>query len=154
MVPFNVLEPVTTPNTLNVKQPKIRTAFADAVAALAARGVRPDAALGDYQYVRRDGKRLPIHGGRNSAGVYNMINTSRDQAGNVDVGDGTSFLMVVEFDGRGCPEARTLLASSQSSNPLSKHHADQTARFSAKQWLPGLLCAPGQPMGRARQITE
>lgn len=145
-VPFDAREPVRTPRGLDVTVPRVRTAFADAVAALTARGIRAEATLGEVQFVHRERKRIPLHGGPDTAGVYNLIHTRRDPGGRVlDVSDGTSFLLAVEFTGRPCPNARTLLANSQSSDPRSPHHADQTARFSAKKWLPGLLCAPGRP---------
>ncbi len=47
---------------------------------------------------------------------------------------GTSFVMAVELTPRG-PRARTLLTYSESANPASPHHTDQTVLFSQKQWV-------------------
>jgi acyl-homoserine-lactone acylase len=47
---------------------------------------------------------------------------------------GTSFVMAVEQTPRG-PRARTLLTYSESANPTSPHHTDQTVLFSRKRWV-------------------
>jgi acyl-homoserine-lactone acylase len=47
---------------------------------------------------------------------------------------GSSFMMVAQLTPRG-PVARTLLSYSESSNPDSPHHGDQTRLFAAKRWV-------------------
>ncbi|MFL6073790.1 MAG: penicillin acylase family protein [Mycobacteriales bacterium] len=47
---------------------------------------------------------------------------------------GSSFVMAVTL-GRSGPRARTLLTYSESANPASPHHADQTLLFARKQWV-------------------
>ena len=43
--------------------------------------------------------------------------------------------------GRGsCPDARTILTYSQSTNPGSPFYNDQTKLFSKKKWVPDLFC--------------
>ena len=42
--------------------------------------------------------------------------------------------MAVELTPHG-PRARTILTYSQSANPASPHHRDQTVLFSHKQWV-------------------
>ncbi|MEJ3659131.1 penicillin acylase family protein [Actinomycetes bacterium KLBMP 9759] len=97
-----------------------RTALAAAWLAL---GETADDPLGDHQFIERDGKRIPMHGGPSSSGVYNLINMADG-----DVADGSTFLMAVEFTDAECPVARTLMAPRD------------PQLFSAKQWQPGLLC--------------
>ncbi|SDN46356.1 penicillin acylase family protein [Allokutzneria albata] len=133
LVPFNPADPVRTPRSLDIDDPRVRAAFTKAVNEL---GHAPDAPLRDHQFALDGrGKRIPVHGGANALGVYNLIETSQGRA----VG-GTSFLFAVRFTGNACPEARTILANSQSSDPASPHFADQTELFAAKRWLPGRLC--------------
>ncbi|WP_086818957.1 penicillin acylase family protein [Allokutzneria sp. NRRL B-24872] len=134
LIPFNPADPVRTPRALDIDNPRVRAAFTKAVTSL---GHAPDAPVRDHQFaLNSKGKRVPMHGGDNALGVYNLIETtSEGQA----VG-GTSFLFAVRFTGNACPEARTILANSQSSNPASPHFSDQTELFAAKRWLPGRLC--------------
>jgi acyl-homoserine-lactone acylase len=54
---------------------------------------------------------------------------------------GSSFIQVVQFDGTGCPDARTILTYSQSTNPRSPHYADQTKLFSQSQWTTDHFCS-------------
>jgi acyl-homoserine-lactone acylase len=48
---------------------------------------------------------------------------------------GSSFIQVVQFDGDGCPDTRTILTYSQSTNPRSPWSSDQTRMFARKQWV-------------------
>ncbi|MFB9904868.1 penicillin acylase family protein [Allokutzneria oryzae] len=149
LVPFNPADPVRTPRSLDIEHPRVRAAFTKAAAEL---GHEPDAPVRDHQYALRDGRRIPVHGGSNELGVYNLVETDREG----QVHGGTSFLFAVRFNGTACPEARTVLANSQSSNPRSPHHTDQIELFAAKRWLPGLLCATQDrytaPLDRPRTV--
>ncbi len=51
---------------------------------------------------------------------------------------GTSFIMVLDYTDAG-PDAQAILTYSQSGDPSSPHFADQTERFSNKQWRPILF---------------
>jgi acyl-homoserine-lactone acylase len=42
--------------------------------------------------------------------------------------------------GSSCPDARTILTYSESTNPSSPFYADQTKLFSRKKWVPDLFC--------------
>jgi acyl-homoserine-lactone acylase len=143
-VPFDLADPVRTPNTLNTANPVVRKALLDAVADLRAANIPFDAPLGEHQYTERGGERFPVGGGRPELGVFNVIASDWDR-GYPAIGAGlgsnsSSYLHVVAFDGDRCPETRTLLAYSQSSDPLSPHHADQTALFSRGQWVTERFC--------------
>jgi acyl-homoserine-lactone acylase len=143
-VPFDVADPVHTPNTLNTANPVVRQALLDAVADLRAAGIPFDAPFGEYQYTERGGERFPIGGGSPELGVFNVVASEWDR-GYPSIGahlgsNSTSYLHVVAFDGDRCPEARTLMAYSQSSDPLSAHHADQTALFSRGEWVTERFC--------------
>jgi acyl-homoserine-lactone acylase len=86
--------------------------------------------------------RFPISGGTNVLGVYNATEATWDaqNGGYTDVPFGPTVLQVTWFDGDSCPESRTVLAYSQSSDPTSSHHTDQTALFSREQWITARFC--------------
>ncbi|MET9392973.1 penicillin acylase family protein [Streptomyces sp. NPDC006624] len=141
-VPFSAADPVRTPRTLNTGAPGFATALADAVAELRAAGIALDAPLGAHQFVVRDGGRLPMPGGAGRLGVWNVLEPRWDPAGGgyTQVPFGTSHLQAVGWDDSRCPVARTLLTYSQSSNPHSPHHADQTRLFSGEKWVTSRFC--------------
>ncbi|MDX3187937.1 penicillin acylase family protein [Streptomyces sp. MN03-5084-2B] len=140
-VPFDPKAPLTTPNTLNVGDAGIQRAFGDAIAELRAAGLAPDARLRDGQSVTRNGDRLPIHGAQGLLGVLNVMTPQWDPArGNTEVAHGSSFIQVVGFSGRGCPDASTLLTYSQSANPASPYFSDQTKLYSRGEWVKSRFC--------------
>ncbi|HEV2784074.1 MAG TPA: penicillin acylase family protein [Actinophytocola sp.] len=140
-VPFDPADPIGTPNTLNTSLPAVQQALGDAIADLQRAGIAPDAPLGAHQYVVRNGRQIGIHGGHTAQGVLNMIIGRWDPArGNTEVQHGSSHMQVVSFTGGHCPDAVTLLSYSQSSDPTSAHHADQTREFSAGRWVRSRFC--------------
>jgi acyl-homoserine-lactone acylase len=132
-VPFDVKDPVHTPNTLNTDNPATVRAFTDAVAELAASGVPVDAPTGAYQYVDRNGQRFPIGGGRPETGTFNVVTSDWDH-GYHGIGQGragtnsSGYVRVVAFNGTPCPDARAVLAYRQ------------PELFSAKQWITERFC--------------
>ncbi|CAM3330083.1 penicillin acylase family protein [Kibdelosporangium persicum] len=140
-VPFNAADPIRTPNTLNTDSPAVRKAFTDAVAELRAAKIPLDAPLGQYQYVVRNGEQIPVHGAPNNLGVLNMQVPVWDPAkGNTELLHGSSYIQAVSFDGDRCPDVRTLLTYSQSTDPTSPHFADQTKLYSQGEWVRGRFC--------------
>jgi acyl-homoserine-lactone acylase len=140
-VPFDPKAPLTTPNTLNVGDPGIQRAFGDALVELRAAGLAPGARLRDGQSVTRNGERIPIHGAQGQLGVLNVMTPVWDPArGNTEVAHGSSFIQVVGFSGRGCPDSSTLLTYSQSANPASPYFSDQTKLYSRGEWVKGRFC--------------
>ncbi|MFI8228848.1 penicillin acylase family protein [Streptomyces sp. NPDC085900] len=141
-VPFSAADPVRTPNTLNTAAPGFATALADAVAELRAKGTALDTRLGDHQYVVRGGERIPVPGGSNRLGVWNVIEPTWDAASGAytEVPFGSSHIQAVGWDGGGCPVARTLLTYSQSSNPNSPHYSDQTRLLAGERWVTARFC--------------
>ncbi|MEU6848141.1 penicillin acylase family protein [Streptomyces sp. NPDC046716] len=141
-VPFSAADPVRTPNTLNTRAPGFATALADTVTELRAAGIPLDGKLGDHQFVVRDGRRIPVHGGTESLGVWNKVEPTWDAAGGgyTEVVHGSSYIQAVGWDGGRCPVARTLLTYSQSSNPNAAHFSDQTRLFSGSKWVTERYC--------------
>jgi acyl-homoserine-lactone acylase len=140
-VPFSAADPVRTPNTLNTASPGFARALTNAVAELRAAGTPLDAPLGEHQFVVRNGKRIPVHGGTEALGVWNKIEPVWSPAGGyTEVVTGSSHIQAVGWDGGRCPVARTLLTYSQSSNPRSPHYSDQTELFSDERWVTSRFC--------------
>ena len=141
--PFNAADPVGTPNGLNIANPLVWRAFGDAVADLRGAGIPLDGTLRKYQIdLRPDGTATPYHGGPGTLGVFNALNVSWNATkGYVGpLGHGSSFIQAVSFTGSGCPDARTILTYSQSTNPRSAHYADMTRLFSRSGWVVDHFC--------------
>lgn len=141
-VPFDPADPVRTPRGLNTAAPGVGKALADTVTELKAAGIALDAPLGEHQFVVRNGKRIPVGGGTESLGIWNKIEPVWNPAagGYAEVSAGSSYIQAVGWDGSRCPVARTLLTYSQSSNPNSPHHSDQTRLFSGERWVTSRFC--------------
>ncbi|MEO7731348.1 MAG: penicillin acylase family protein, partial [Kofleriaceae bacterium] len=139
-VPFDPADPVGTPRGLRLTDPAVATAVRAALAAatteLDADGVDITRPWGELQ---RSASGIPIHGGGgdkfNDGGddIYNTIN-SRLHDGVFEPYYGSSIVLAISFEG-GVPSAQGALAYSQSSDPASPHYADQTERFSRKDWI-------------------
>ncbi|MEN8651369.1 penicillin acylase family protein [Streptomyces sp. 21So2-11] len=141
-VPFSAADPVRTPNTLNTAAPGFATALTGAVAELRAAGIALDAPLGKHQFVVRNAKRIPIHGGTESLGIWNKVEPVWNPAGGgyTEVTTGSSYIQAVGWDGGRCPQARTLLTYAQSSNPESPYFSDQTELYSGERWVTSRFC--------------
>lgn len=134
-VPFDPADPVHTPNSLDTGKSAVRAAFGRAVLALRKAGIPLDAPLSDVQKVTRNGEQIPIHGSLSELGVLNVIAPGQGADGKLDIVFGSSFIQQVRFTADGPPQTSSLLTYSQSANPNSPHHADQTKLFSAGQWV-------------------
>ncbi|MFI9387697.1 penicillin acylase family protein [Kutzneria sp. NPDC052558] len=139
LVPFDPKQPATTPNTVNTNSIVLRQALANAVQQMAALHVPVDAPLSAAQHTTVGGPDIAIPGCGNPEGCYNIVSGVGSGALGADGRFspsifGSSFMMVAELSPRG-PVARTLLSYSESANPASPHHGDQTALFAAKKWV-------------------
>ncbi|MEU8953519.1 penicillin acylase family protein [Streptomyces sp. NPDC048518] len=157
-VPFSAADPVRTPNTLDTAQPGFRTALADAVTELTAADIALDAPLRENQYVVRGRKRIPVSGGTESLGVWNKVEAQWDPArGYTEVVHGSSHIQAVGWSDGRCPEARTLLTYSQSSDPLSPHYSDQTKLYAKERWVTSRFCEKdilGDPALKVVRVHE
>jgi acyl-homoserine-lactone acylase len=152
--PFNPADPVHTPNTLNTDSPQVRNAFGDALNDLAAAHIPIDAPLGQHQFATRRGTKIPIHGGPGTDGDFNAINVKWVPGKGVSEPEhGSSYVQVVTWGRGSCPDARTILTYSQSTNPGSPFYNDQTKLFSKKKWVPDLFCRAAVVRG-TKSITR
>jgi acyl-homoserine-lactone acylase len=147
-VPFDRDHPLTTPRGIDGDNPDVQRSFADTVQLLQANRV--------LRTPRWAGVILP--GCPGERGCFNVIEASDSSGQLISAGpgsgraaplprtrgrrsnDGTvsifgsSFIMAVELTAHG-PRARTLLTYSESANPNSPHHTDQTVLFAHGRWV-------------------
>jgi acyl-homoserine-lactone acylase len=133
--PFDPADPVNTPNTLDAANPQVLAALEKATDQLAALNIPLDAPLGSVQRETRGEERIPIHGGAGPEGVFNVISVEdlEPALGWTSIRHGASWIMTVEFTPEG-PVSQGVLSYSQSTNPNSPHHSDQTRLYSEKGW--------------------
>ena len=134
---FDPANAVHTPAKLDKSNPAVLAALETAVDKLAELKIPLDAKLGDVQAETRNGVRIPIHGGAGPEGVFNVISVQNDslepEKGWTSIRHGASWIYVVEFTDAG-PKSQGFLSYSQSTDPTSPHHSDQTELYSKKGW--------------------
>ena len=139
-VPFDVGDPVNTPNGLNTGDEAVRlaviAAMKGALAKLDEHGIAIDARLGDIQYAPRNGKYIPVPGGDGLAGMFSMIITElAGPEGYTPIIHGNSYMQVISWDEAGNLDPRAILTYSQSPEPDSPYYADQTELYAQGRWL-------------------
>lgn len=131
-IPFDPAKPLETPRGLNTASSRPLEALARAAERLAKAEIPLNKPLGEIQFIERNGKRIPLHGGL----IFNRISlTLKPGVGYTEpIGSADSYLQVVTFDDKG-PIADTLLVNSQSSDPDSPWYADQAELYAGKEWV-------------------
>lgn len=138
---FDPGDPVGTPRRLATANPLVAQALGGAVSDLRGAGIPLDAPLGDWQVDSRGTSPVPIHGGNGDTGIFNAMNVEWDPGrGFPEIAHGATFMMASELRGA-CPPTRTLVAYSQSSDPRSPHHQDQTRMYAQRRWATERFCA-------------
>ncbi|HAN31782.1 MAG TPA: acylase [Myxococcales bacterium] len=154
---FDVASPVKTPKDLVLTETGKSRALrrlAQAVRQLDKRNLKTDVMLGDQQYTIKGSERIGVPGATHTEGAFNVIGWSpgRDSTtmGHFDPGPvlnsvtgrtssgypinyGSSFMMAMQFTDEG-PIGFTLVSYSQSAEPDSAWHSDQTKMFNQGQW--------------------
>jgi acyl-homoserine-lactone acylase len=149
---FDANDAVHTPNTLDTSNPQVRAALPAAINDLNGAGIPLDAPLGQFQFVTKNGVRIPIHGGPGTDGNFNAINvTWTDGKGYGEPEHGSSYVQVVTWGRSRCPNARTILTYSESVDPNSPFYSDQTRLYSQKKWVRDRFCR--RDVLRATQST-
>ncbi len=139
-VPFDAAHPATTPNTLNTASSRVRHALADAVQRMHALHLPLDEPLSAAQHTTTSAAPIAVPGCTNNEGCYNIVSNSDTTPLLGDDGQfpavtfGSSFIMTVDLVPSG-PTAHTILTYSESANPSSPHHSDQTTLFAQKRWV-------------------
>ncbi len=135
---FDPRDPIDTPFGYQEHNPANQQALGDAIADLRGAHIPLNAAPGDVQ--KRAG--IPIHGGPGDPnGEFNAIYSDFTPGrGFGPITEGSSYIQVVTWHHRACPDAATILTYSESANPRSPHFSDQTRLFSRKRWLTDHFC--------------
>jgi acyl-homoserine-lactone acylase len=141
--PFDPSDPVHTPYGLNTANPQVRVALGDAINDLQTAHLPLDASPGQVQFATRGSQKIPIHGGPGDPnGEFNAIyNNWIPGQGLSDPILGSSYVQAVTWHNSACPDTRTILTYSLSTNPRSPFYADQTRLFSQKRWVTERFCA-------------
>ena len=132
-VAFDPAHPVTTPRGFDADDPTPRRALADAVQFFQDNHIPLTLTPGQAQHYES----VPVPGCTEGEGCFDRIRTHGPLGKDgryPDVDSGSSFMMAVELTPGG-PRARTVLTYSESANPASPHHTDQTVLFSRGQWV-------------------
>jgi len=134
---FDPTDPVHTPATINVADPRVALSLGQAITDLSSHGIALDAQLRGLAWEDRgDGVQIPVHGGPGTLGVFNAIKTTWSDADGAwsDVPHGSSFVMSVQFTDTDCPITNAIVTYSQSEDITSPWFKDQTLMFSDKRW--------------------
>ena len=140
-VPFDVNDPVNTPNTLNTSNASVQKALSDAQAAVQAADFNFFAAqLKDVQHSGVNvagtgtGTKIPVFGGiGDPVGIFTTAYADALTKDGYDINFGNSYIQTVTWDGNGV-HAEGFLTYSQSTDPANPHYADFTQAYSQKQW--------------------
>lgn len=155
---FDPGQPLATPSGFDIAAPgnaeRIAGALASAASALDAAGVLLDAPWGEVQVLPRNGVDVPIHGGSGSMGVFGAISAGLDAGGYRNIRAGNSYIQTVSWDESNCPLAEAIITTSQSINPDSPHHADQSELYSRKAWVDMPYCESDVEAARSGETVQ
>jgi acyl-homoserine-lactone acylase len=144
-IPFDAKDPLNTPRGLALDEPSVVEGIKDALYEISDIindfNLPDNARWGDIQLAIRGDEKIPLPGGYGDLGIYNVLEPKRDDYYSDEQAErnvtgmkkGSSYIQLVMFNEEG-PEAKGLLASSQSSDILSPFYNDQTKLFSKQYW--------------------
>ena len=137
LTPFDATDPINTPRDLNVANPRISNAFADAVQTIQDSPMAFDAAIRDIQVSGIHDVTIPVFGGEGFEGSFTIaISRPNDLTdGQYDINYGNSYIQTVTWDENGQPVAEGFVTYSQSTDPASPYYKDMTEAYSDKQWI-------------------
>lgn len=135
LTPFSAADPVNTPRDLNVLNPQVEQAFADAVRAVQDSPFAEDSAIIDLQYSGIHQQQIPIFGGESFAGSFTIASAGPLSEDGYPVTYGNSYVQTVSWDESGAPVAEGFITYSQSTDPASPYYQDMTEAYSAKNWI-------------------
>ncbi|MDX1587479.1 MAG: penicillin acylase family protein [Oleiphilaceae bacterium] len=138
LTPFDAQDPVNTPRDLNVANPAVAMAFADAIERINNAGIALDAPLGEIQYSAIHEDFIPVAGGNGADGSFVIAFprfTSLEQDNGYAVDFGNSYIQTVTWDDNGDPVAEGFVTYSQSTDPASPYFQNMTEAYAEKQWI-------------------
>ena len=137
LTPFDAGDGFNTPNSLNVLDPFVEAAFADAVATVVASPFALDSPMGEIQRSGIHADTIPVFGGEGFEGSFTIANARgtglEDDGYNITYGN--SYIQAVTWDtDTGEPHAEGFVTYSQSTDPASPYYQDLTQGYSQKRW--------------------
>ncbi len=137
LTPFDATDPINTPRDLNVANPQIATAFADAVQTIQDAPMALDARIRDIQRSGVHDNGAPVFGGEGFEGSFTIaISRPNDLSDGVyDVNYGNSYIQTVTWRDDGTPRAEGFVTYSQSTDPASPYYRDMTDAYARKHWI-------------------
>ncbi len=130
-VPWNVDEPVNTPRGLADAERGVE-ALSTAIAMVNEKFGSINVAWGEVHRLRRGNVDVPIGGGESGIGNFRVLSFKEADDGKQIANSGDSWVFVAEFGD--VPEAWSIVAYSESENPASPHHTDQSVLFADNQF--------------------
>jgi acyl-homoserine-lactone acylase len=139
--PFSAADPVNTPRGAVAGNATVTTALRDALARAVIQLQTEGIAFNRPWYETQIASKpvpIPIHGATGTPmGIYNAISSSvigSRAPGLRAVTTGTSYIQVVRWEGAD-PKVDAFLSYSNAADAAAANHADQTLRFSNKEWI-------------------
>jgi acyl-homoserine-lactone acylase len=130
-VPWNENQPASTPHGI-ADADTARRALAASAKELKEKHGSLDIAWGDVHRLRRGDLDLPIGGATGDYGAFRIVGYEEDRDGKRVARAGDSYVLAVEFTTP--PTAYSIVAYSQTDDPKSPHHTDQSRLFADEQW--------------------
>jgi acyl-homoserine-lactone acylase len=130
-VPWDENRPGSTPQGIGDEETAVK-ALAAAVKELNEKYGSLEIAWGDVHRLRRGDVDVPIGGLTGDYGAFRVVGYEAEQDGKFVARGGDSYVLAVEFTTP--PTAYSVVAYSQTDDPKSPHHTDQSRLFAAEQW--------------------
>jgi acyl-homoserine-lactone acylase len=132
--PWTADAPMTTPRGLGDAE-RAAADFETAVAEVKKRFGKLDISWGEAHRLRRGDIDVPIGGGDGTIGCFRVIKYRDAEDGKWVAYSGDSYIFTAEFTKQG-PVAYSVLAYSESGDPASPHHTDQSVLFANNELKP------------------
>jgi acyl-homoserine-lactone acylase len=130
-VEWNERHPASTPYGIGDDQQAL-AALAAAVAEMKQKYGGLEIAWGEIHRLRRGTLDVPIGGLTDDYGAFRIVGYAVDKDGKYIARGGDSYVLAVEFTTP--PTAYSIVAYSQTDDPKSPHHTDQSALFADEKW--------------------
>jgi acyl-homoserine-lactone acylase len=130
-VEWNERHPASTPHGIG-DQEQALSALAAAATELKQKYGSLDVAWGDIHRLRRGNLDAPVGGLTDDFGAFRIVGYAPDKDGKFVAMGGDSYVLAVEFTSP--PTAYSIVAYSQTDDPKSPHHNDQSRLFADEKW--------------------
>jgi acyl-homoserine-lactone acylase len=123
--------PVSTPSGIGDEAAALKS-LAATITELQQKYNKLDVVWGDIHRLRRGNLDVPIGGLTDEYGAFRIVGYSAARDGKYVAMGGDSYVLAVEFTSP--PTAYSIVAYSQTDDPKSPHHNDQSALFAQEKW--------------------